>query len=113
MVCRCVRKPFLAWRPILLSLILFAVNVYICRGLFGIEFLDNLSSTTARSSHSPVSSGNTGAGNAWFPLVFNASMPIEMPINRFCPPSPRRRRSGWPIARAFHFVVAAFYCLGP
>ena len=108
-------KPFLAhWRPILLSLILFAVNAYICRELFGIEFLNNLSSNDGAFISLARFFRQHGAGNAWFPW-FNAGMPIEDAYQPLLPAlaALAAKLSGWPIARAFHFVVAAFYCLGP
>jgi hypothetical protein len=108
-------KPFLAhWRPILLSLILFTVNFYICRELFGIEFLDNLSSNDGAFITLARFFQQHGIGNAWFPW-FNAGMPIEDAYQPLVPAlaALAAKLSGWPIARAFHFVVAAFYCLGP
>jgi hypothetical protein len=108
-------RPFLAhWRPIFLSFVLFAVNVYICRELFGIEFLNNLSSNDGAFISLARFFQQHGTGNAWFPW-FNAGMPIEDAYQPLVPAlaALAAKLSGWPIARAFHFVVAAFYCLGP
>jgi hypothetical protein len=108
-------KPFLAhWRPIFLSFILFAVNVYICRELFGIEFLNNLSSNDGAFISLARFFQQHGTGNAWFPW-FNAGMPIEDAYQPLVPAlaALAAKLTDWPIARAFHFVVAAFYCLGP
>jgi hypothetical protein len=110
-----MNKPFLAhWRPILLSLILFAVNVYICRELFVIEFLNNLSSNDGAFITLARFFREHGIGNAWFPW-FNAGMPIEDVYQPLLPAlaALAAKFTGWPIARAFHFVVALFYCLGP
>jgi hypothetical protein len=108
-------KPFLAqWRPILLSLILFAVNVYICRELFSIDFLDNLSSNDGAFITLARFFQQHGTGNAWFPW-FNGGMPIEDVYQPLLPAlaALAAKLTSWPIARAFHFVVALFYCLGP
>jgi hypothetical protein len=108
-------KPFLVhWRSILLSLVLFAVNIYICRELFGIEFLNNLSSNDGAFITLARFFQQHGTGNAWFPW-FNAGMPIEDAYQPLLPAlaALTAKLSGWPIARAFHFVVALFYCLGP
>jgi len=108
-------RPFLAhWRPIVLSIVLLAVNIYICRELFGIEFLDNLSSNDGAFITLARFFRQHGTGNAWFPW-FNAGMPIEDVYQPLLPAlaALAAKLSGWPIARAFHFVVALFYCLGP
>ena len=102
------------WRPILLSLVLLAVNAYICRELFGVEFLDNLSSNEGTGTSIARFFQQNGTGNGWFPW-FNAGMPIE---NAYQPLLPvmaaiAGKLSGWPIAHSLHFVLAVFYCLGP
>jgi hypothetical protein len=101
-------------RAVLLSLALFGINVYICRELFTIEFLDNLSSNDGAFISLARFYQRHGTGGGWFPW-FNAGMPIE---NAYQPLLPALAAvvgtlSGWPIARAFHFVLAAFYCGGP
>src|ERR1700733_2943718 len=81
-------KPFLAhWRPISLSFILFAVNVYICRELFGIEFLNNLSSNDGAFISLARFFQQHGTGNAWFPW-FNAGLPIEEAYPPLVPAQP-------------------------
>jgi hypothetical protein len=102
------------WRPILLSLFIFALNVYICRELFGIEFLNNLSSNDGAFISLARFYQMHGTGHGWFPW-FNAGMPIENAYQPLLPAiaAVTGSLSGWPIARAFHFVLALFYCCGP
>jgi hypothetical protein len=107
-------SPFARWRPILLSLLIFGLNVYICRELFGIGFLNNLSSNDGAFISLARFYQLHGTGHGWFPW-FNAGMPIE---NAYQPLLPATAAmvgwvSGWPIAQAFHFVLALFYCCGP
>jgi hypothetical protein len=110
-----VPQPIRAyWQPILCSLVIFSLNVYICHELFGIEFLNNLSTNDGAFISIARFYEQHGLGNGWFPW-FNGGMPIE---NAYQPLLPAMAAivgnlSGWPIARAFHFVLAAFYCLSP
>jgi len=103
-----------AWRPILLSVAIFAVNVYVCRELFSIEFLDNLSSNDGAFISLARFYQQHGTGHGWFPW-FNAGMPIE---NAYQPLLPTMAAltgivTSWPIGRAFHFILGLFYCCGP
>ena len=102
------------WRPIVLSLALFALNAYICHGLFSAGFLNNLSSNEGTGTSLARFFQNHGTLHGWFPW-FNAGMPIE---NVYQPLMPAMAAiaaslSGWPIVRALHFVLAVFYCLAP
>ena len=101
------------WRPILLSLLLFALNAYICREFFAIEFIRNLDS-------------NEGVfvaisrffrdhwGERWYPW-FNVGMPIENAYQPLLPMAAALagQLTGWSVERAFHFVMAMAYCCGP
>jgi hypothetical protein len=102
------------WRPILISLFLFFLNAYICRELFSAEFLNNLSSNDGGFISVARFFEQHGTGGGWFPW-FNTGMPIENAYQPLLPviAAVTGRLSGWPIARAFHFVLAVFYCLGP
>ena len=96
------------------SALLFALNAYVCRELFVIEFLNNLSSNDGAFISLARFYRDHGTGNGWF-LWFNGGMPIE---NAYQPLLPALaaivgKLSGWPIGRAFHFVLAFFYCCGP
>ena len=102
------------WRPILLSLFLFAVNGYICLRLFSVEFLNNLSSNDGTVISLARFYQQHGTGNGWFPW-FDGGMPIE---NVYQPLLPALaavvgKLSGWPIGRALHFTLGVFYCFGP
>ena len=93
---------------------LFALNAWICRELFTAEFLNNLSSNDGAFISIARFFRDHGTGGGWFPW-FNAGMPIE---NAYQPLLPSLGAiaswlSGWPIARAFHFVLALAYCCGP
>jgi len=102
------------WGPILISIALFSLNTYICRELFAAGSIGNLSSNEgAFVSISRFYQLHPGDWR-WFPW-FNAGMPIE---NAYQPLLPvvtalAGSISGWPIERAFHFVLAMAFCLGP
>ena len=102
------------WRPILLALLLFALNALICHRLFSAEFLNNLDSNDGTFISIAHFYAEHGTGHGWFPW-FNAGMPIENAYQPLLPASAAltSKLTGWPIARAFHFVLAFFYCLGP
>ena len=102
------------WRPILLALFLFAINALICHRLFQAEFLNNLDSNDGTFISIAHFYADHGTGHGWFPW-FNAGMPIENAYQPLLPASAAftSKLTGWPIARAFHFVLAFFYCLGP
>jgi len=97
-----------------LCLGLFALNAWICHELFTAEFLNNLSSNDGLFISLARFYRDHGTGGGWIPW-FNAGMPIE---NAYQPLLPdlggiTSWLSGWPIARAFHFVLAVAYCCGP
>ncbi|MDE3197863.1 MAG: hypothetical protein KGN84_16055 [Acidobacteriota bacterium] len=108
---RVLRAP---WRPILISLALFALNAAICYRLFGAGFLNNLSSNDGAFIALSRFYAQHGTGQGWFPW-FNAGMPIENAYQPLLPATAALTRhiTGWPIARAFHFVLALAYCFGP
>jgi hypothetical protein len=102
------------WRPLLISLLLFVANALIGHRLFRAEFLNNLSSNDGLFISLARFYAEHGTGHGWFPWL-NAGMPIENAYQPLLPGSAAlaHRITGWPIARAFHFVLAVAYCLGP
>ena len=71
------------WRPLLLSLALFALNDWICRELFSIEFIRNLDSNEGVFVSISRFYREYGFTQSWFPW-FNAGMPIA---NAYQPPA--------------------------
>jgi hypothetical protein len=79
-----------------------------------VEFIANLQSNEAAFITIARFFSNHMAGLGWFHW-FDGGMPIE---NSYQPGLPAAAAlvswvSGWPIARAFHVVIASAYCLGP
>lgn len=103
-----------SWRPIAISCALFCLNAYICRELFTASFLSNLSSNEGAFVSIARFFLQHPTDWRWFPW-FNTGMPME---NAYQPLLPvvsalTAAVSGWPIERAFHFVLAMAWCLGP
>ena len=101
-------------RPILLALALFALNAWICRELFAIEFIHNLDSNEGVFVSISRFFRDYGFTQTWYPW-FNAGMPIA---NAYQPLLPMlaaftSKLTGWSIEHAFHFVLAMAYCCGP
>ena len=102
------------WWPWAAAGFLFALNAYICLELFTTPFVGNLSSNDGAFIAFSRFYRDHFRDLNWFPW-FNAGMPIE---NAYQPLLPALGAlssavSGWPIARAFHSVLAMVYCLGP
>jgi hypothetical protein len=109
-----LRQLRASWRTIAISCALFCLNAYICRELFSAGFLSNLSSNEGAFVSIARFFRDHPADWRWFPW-FNTGMPIE---NAYQPLLPVVTAlidgiSGWPIERAFHFVLALAWCLGP
>ena len=101
------------WRPWVLSLGLFLLNAYICRELFGAEFLRNLDSNEGVFT-SLIRFYREHAFVQWYPW-FNAGMPIE---NAYQPLLPMLGAAtsfvtGLNAPRSLHLLLALLYCLGP
>jgi hypothetical protein len=100
--------------PALLALALFGVNAYICRELFGIEHIGNLDSNEGAFVAISRFFRENPFGQRWF-TFFDAGMPLE---NAYQPLLPFTAAAvgwltHWSVGRAFHFVLAMAYCLGP
>ena len=100
--------------PALLALALFGVNAYICRELFSIEHIANLDSNEGAFVAISRFFRENPFGQRWF-TFFDAGMPLE---NAYQPLLPFAAAAvgwltNWSVERAFHFVLAMAYCLGP
>ncbi|MEP6715607.1 MAG: hypothetical protein ABJC09_08525 [Terriglobia bacterium] len=107
-------SPRAAWRPWMAALCIFAVNVFICRELFAIEFVRNLH--TNEGCFVALSRFFREHWNdfRWYPW-FNTGMPMENAYQPLLPvlAAVTGAVSGWSPERAFHFVLALAYCGGP
>ncbi len=102
------------WKPVVLSLLLFALNAYICRELFSIEFMRNLDTNDACFVALSRFFREHPTDFRWFPW-FNTGMPIENAYQPLLPilAAVTGALSGWSVERAFHCVLAFAYCAGP
>jgi hypothetical protein len=102
------------WLPILLSAALFGLNAYICRELFSIEHFRNLDSNEGAFVAISRFFRENLFDLRWF-TFFDAGMPIENAYQPLLPLTAAATGwlSGWSSERAFHFVLAFAYCLGP
>ncbi len=102
------------FRVLLGAVALFALNAWICRELFRAEFLHNLSSNEGAFVAISRFYRENFTDLRWFPW-FDGGMPIE---NAYQPLLPFLAAAtgwvtGWSVERAFHFVLAVGYALGP
>ena len=102
------------WQTALLALALFLLNGYICRELFGIEYLFNMGTIECvyfgidrwALAHWP--------DLRWFPLWYDG-----IPFQNTYPPLLQAcvvllvKLTGFSVPHAHHFVIALAYCLGP
>jgi hypothetical protein len=101
------------WTP-LSMLLLFGVNFYITRNLFGIEFSQRMEAI--ESSYMSISRWAADHWNdlSWFPLWFTG-----MPFRQVYQPglhlsvAELARLAGWTPQHSYHFLTALAYCLGP
>ena len=96
------------------ALALFALNAWLCHRLFAVEFTRHLQSNEAAFMAIARFYREHASDLRWFPW-FDGGMPIE---NAYQPVLPALTAlvsaiTTWPIARAFHFVLAFAYCFGP
>lgn len=95
-------------------LLLFGVNLYITRNLFGIEFSRQMEAI--ESSYMSISRWAVDHWNdlSWFPLWFTG-----MPFRQVYQPglhlsvAELARLAGWTPQHSYHFLTALAYCLGP
>ena len=107
-----LNKPL--FRIACLSLLLFAVNFYVCRELFRIEYLDQMGSIEplyiALARYAQAHWGDL----SWFPLWYNG-VPYQNTYSPFLPVlvAAVSKLSAMSPALAYHVTVALLYCLGP
>ena len=101
-------------RAIALSLLLFALNAWICRELFTADFVNNLLSNEGVFAALGRFFREHPADYQWFPW-FNVGMPIEYAYQPMLPAlaAVTGALTGWPASRALHAVLALAYCCGP
>jgi hypothetical protein len=95
-------------------LLLFGVNLYICRNLFALEFGQRMEAI--ESSYMSISRWATDHWNdlSWFPLWFTGT-----PFHQVYQPglhltvAALARVVGWTPQHSYHFLTALAYCLGP
>jgi hypothetical protein len=93
---------------------LFAVNFYVCRELFRIEYLNKMGSIEAAFIGLARYIGDNFRDLTWFPLWYNG-----IPFQNAYPPllhwtvALTAHVAGWSPALAYHAVVALLYCLAP
>lgn len=101
-------------RTAALSLLLFAVNVYVCRELFWIEYLRHTGSIEAAFISIARYARDNWRDLSWFPLWYNG-----IPYQNSYPPVLHwmvalvSGVTGWSPALAYHAVTAFLYCAGP
>ncbi len=101
-------------KSILLAAALFLLNVYVCRELFGIEYLHHMGSIEGASIGISRYATEHWRDLTWFPLWYDG-----MPYQNTYPPLLHLgvALAGWlrgfSPAHAHHWVTALAYCLGP
>lgn len=100
--------------PVLAALALFVLNAWICRELFSAEFLHNLSSNEGAFVAISRFYRENFTDLRWFPW-FDGGMPVENAYQPLLPflAAVTGWMTGWSVERAFHFVLALGYALGP
>ncbi len=100
-----------------LAILLFGLNVYVCRGLFGVEYLRHMGSIEAAFigiSRYMLGHWRDLLVPGWFPLWYTG-----IPAQNTYPPllhatvALAAATAGVSPAHAYHWVTALFYCLGP
>jgi hypothetical protein len=101
-------------RTALLALALLAINLYICRELFAIEYLRHMGSIEGAFIGIARYAMRHWNDLTWFPLWYSG-----IPYQNTYPPLLHLGVALWATvtgmspAHAYHFVVALAYCLGP
>ena len=107
-----LKKP--ATRVAGLSVILFAINVYICRELFTIEYLRHMGSIEGAFISIARYARDNWFDLRWFPLWYGG-----IPYQNSYPPllhwtvAAVSKATQWSPALAYHATVAFVYCAGP
>jgi len=99
---------------IAISLLIFALNAWICRELFTADFVNNLLSNEGVFAAIGRFFREHPFDHRWFPW-FNVGMPTEYAYQPLLPAlaAVTGAITGWPAARALHAVFAFAYCCGP
>lgn len=97
-----------------LSLLIFALNAWICRELFTADFVNNLLSNEGIFAAIGRFFRENPIDHRWFPW-FNVGMATEYAYQPLLPAMAAITGAitGWPPSRALHFVLAFAYCCGP
>src|SRR6185312_1409334 len=92
---------------ILLSVLLFALNAWICRELFTADFVNNLLSNEAIFATIGRFFRDHPFDHRWYPW-FNAGMATEHAYQPLLPALTAviSALTGWSVSRALHFVLA-------
>lgn len=109
-----LRRSFLRQRPALYVLLLIALNSFIVRRLFTIEFTEHMNSNEGTFLAIGRFILRDWPHLSWFPFWFNG-LPFEntySPLLHFIDAAVAKL-AGCSTALAFHAVTAGFYCLGP
>jgi hypothetical protein len=101
-------------QTILCAVVLFVLNAYICRELFGLEFSSRMESI--ESAYISISrwAMDNWRDLTWFPLWYGG-----MPFHRVYQPALHlsvagfAQLMGWTAPHAFHFLTAMAYCAAP
>jgi hypothetical protein len=103
-----------AWRAIAVSLLLFALNAWICRELFTADFVNNLLSNEGIFAALGRFFREHPLDHRWFPW-FNVGMATEYAYQPLLPTlaAVTGAMTGWPPSRALHAVLGFAYCCGP
>jgi hypothetical protein len=109
---RLIDKP--AARVAALSLVLFAINVYVCRELFTIEYLRQMGSIESVFITLARYARDNWSDLSWFPLWYNG-----IPYQNSYPPlmhlvvAAVSAAMRWSPALAYHATAGFVYCAGP
>jgi len=103
-----------AWQAIAISILLFALNAWICRELFTADFVNNLLSNEGIFAALGRFFREHPLDHRWFPW-FNVGMATEYAYQPLLPAiaAVTGAVTGWPASRALHAVLAFAYCCGP
>ena len=107
-------RPNLAGRSVASSILIFALNAWICRELFTADFVNNLLSNEGIFAALGRFFREHPIDHRWFPW-FNVGMATEYAYQPLLPAmaAVTGALTGWPASRSLHFVLAFAYCCGP
>lgn len=99
---------------IALSILIFALNAWICRELFAADFVNNLLSNEGIFAALGRFFRENPIDHRWFPW-FNVGMATEYAYQPLLPAMAAvvGALARWPPSQSLHFVLAFAYCCGP